>query len=451
MPGRSTALVLLATLVLAAPLAAASPASLSDRELVDRVLRIYDPAADADATESGTSLMKTLARRFDSLDKEDRARVVHLLDEPVTTGPGAPEGQRRADTEHFEIFFQESGTDAVPAGDRNGNNLPDYVDEVGTYLEKAWSVEVDELGFAPPPKGNDRLRVHLKNINHNGLTHASTGKKAWIELNSDIAAYTRRLMGSTADSVVQDPSGLQAGMLKACAAHEFFHCIQAAYDWEESNWWCEGTAEWMGNRVFPESKFYANNVKPRFTAPHVSLFAPKGWFEYASSVFAVFVAENYGGDDAIKRTWEGCKGDATVQDALADTLGDLHQGYEYFACYAWLRAFPDGSLFPAMKSQRLQAPGSFSPAVDKPEHFGANYVEIPSSGTGTLDLSVTLKGKGAVRLVTVLDGKWKILPHAADASGRLAVQIPLEGVDTVLVAVVGFQEDGELDYTVQAR
>ena len=36
------------------------------------------------------------------------------------------------------------------------------------------------------------------------------------------------------------------------AAHEFFHAVQAAYDWFEDAWFMESTAAWMEDEVYTD-------------------------------------------------------------------------------------------------------------------------------------------------------------------------------------------------------
>ena len=422
---------------------------ISNDELVDRVVALYSPNGPNTSSYSGTSLIKMVENRWESLSKDHRKRIVNYLDEPIRSGPGAPDGQKAFETDHFQVIYQTKGDDAVPGGDSDGNGIHDYAEEVATYLEQAWAKEVVEFGFkAPPGSDKAKVRCHIKNINHNGLTHAATGKTAWIEMNSDIAAYTKRLIGEEASqNIVADEAGLQAGMLKACCAHEFFHCIQAAYDWEEENWWCEGTAEWAGDAVFPESKFYTNNVSPRFKNPHVSLFSKEGWFEYASSIWAFYLAENFGGHEIIRQIWEGCQGDKGVFQATQDAMGNLEEQFLYYACYNYLRAYADGSRFPEMKVLALEGAGTVSSeGIEAPQTYGANYFTVPSATKITV--AFANGQRGGVRLITITNGRWKILPHVVK-DGHFEVSIgDTENLEKIIIVVAGFQEQGDLAYTL---
>ena len=51
----------------------------------------------------------------------------------------------------FEFTYETTGANAVPADDVDPpNGIPDYVERIATYADRAWHVEVDTLGFAAP-------------------------------------------------------------------------------------------------------------------------------------------------------------------------------------------------------------------------------------------------------------------------------------------------------------
>ena len=61
---------------------------------------------------------------------------------------------------HFMMHFDWTGRDSVPSTDISDNGIPDFVDSAGVYLEKAWDVEINQLGFRPPP-GNDGKPIEV--------------------------------------------------------------------------------------------------------------------------------------------------------------------------------------------------------------------------------------------------------------------------------------------------
>ena len=55
---------------------------------------------------------------------------------------------------HFLISYDKTGNDAIPDYDRNGDGFPDYLDFVAEAFDRAWEIEIDSLGFRPPPDQN---------------------------------------------------------------------------------------------------------------------------------------------------------------------------------------------------------------------------------------------------------------------------------------------------------
>ena len=442
----------------------ASEEHLSDEELAVQIESIYSTdsqgplaAQSSDTPQySGTSLMKIMRRRWDSLSKEIQKRLVQFIEEPVTHGPGAPASQQQIETEHFIVFYETQGISAVPSVDANANSIPDYAENAASYLEKAWDVQVTQFGFkAPPSQNGEKIKCHLKKINHNGLTHAATNVTAWMEIHSDIGAYTESALGAQgAKNITIDPQGMTYGLLKACCAHEFFHCCQASYDWDEQNWWCEATAEWAGDAVFPESKFYTHNVTPRFSNPQISLTSKEGWYEYAASIWAFFLAENYGGPDVIKNIWEASIGKTDVLEATNEVLGDMNEAFTFFACYNYIREYADGARFPKIKELALERSGSLSSiGLKAPQFLGANYFSlIPQNGKTSVEVTFEkTSDEGDVRFMTINGSNWSILPQkCSNGSATLnldSAQLP----EKLAVVVVSFQKTGELSYSLTVK
>ncbi|MBI3891695.1 MAG: hypothetical protein HY303_09225 [Candidatus Wallbacteria bacterium] len=416
----------------------------SDEALVSQVLSLYhrDEAAKA-PRGCPTTLMRRLTSRWQRLDDETRERLKPYVlmpgqDEPGSA-PSAP-GQdewKFARTKNFLVFWKSDGPDAVKPGDGNRNNIPDYVERVGNFLEKAYETEVAQWGFVKPPTC-PQYRVYLKGLNHNGLTHPAGGSQSWIEINADIDGYTKRTLGAKyGPQVSSDPQGIEAGLLKAVCAHEFFHAVQANYSWDQAAWWAEGGAEWVGEMVFPESDFYLNNLPLHFQQPQVSLFSEELWFEYSASIFTGFLVENLGGAPILRRLWEACRS-SRIEAALQSSVGDMKQLFTAFWCYNYLRAYKDGAKYPTPETVLVkQYPFSVESAqIAEPQYFGANLFRFDSLASGK-PLQITVTPKSGSQLgakLIVIDAankKWKIVPIQAAAGG--ALQATASGASAVLV------------------
>lgn len=463
---RST-LALLAALAL--PTAPLSAGGLSEEVLAASVEALYGQGSGPSAPGSEGSempafnacaLIRDVERRWDQLSPETQERLAPYIlppDEIPAGTPGAPAASeseyQRAETEHFQLRFWVNGLHSVPTANSDGNDLPDYIDEAASYLETAYTRETSEFGFTAPAT-NPKIVVWFRKLMHNGLTHLRKGE-IWIEINSDIDAYTKEVLKSGYDpSVVsRDPAGPQAGLLKAVCAHELFHGVQAQYNWDTPTWWAEGTADYMGHAVFPESGFYLNNIGPHLQSPHVSLFRKGNFFDYSASIFPLFLSESAGGPQLIQQVWEACR-TQPIFDALTTVMGDMEDTFLVFSCYNFLRNYQDSERFPEVPRVTVNEVPAESTPRNGAEYYGANFFEY-SGGSGTLQLSVTPQSDTRLKAKVITidgEGSWKI--HDFTGGGN-ALQISVPGYGDryprVVVVVGNFTPDSQAQYTVSAR
>lgn len=409
----------------------------------------------------GTTLVRQAFERWDSLSEEARQRLQPLMDPPGGAAPdgapAAPDGSwTTVESAHFRVHWRASGPDAPPASDADGNKIPDYIDRAIGYLERAYDVQCKQMGFTPPPDA--RETIYFKKLNHNGLTHPMPKKRSWIELNSDILGYTRRALGQyyNAGAVSRDPAGPEAGLLKAVCAHEFFHAVQAQYSWGLPAWWSEGTADWMGNQVFPESGFYLNNVGPHLEQPHVSLFHQGDFMEYSASLFPTFISENLGAG-LVRTIWEQAR-TIPLDQALTANLGELPELYLNFACYNAVRNYKDGARMPGPRMVvSEQYPANLTPQGGRePQHYGSNIIRLVARRPGTLHVEFEPADRGDVRARLMLidrDNKtWTISRVRAGADRRLVADIQGFGeqYSQVLVVVGAFSPNARGRYSLKA-
>ena len=89
--------------------------------------------------------------------------------------------QRRPSTQHsllmssghFRVHYDTEGSDAVDLTDDDGNGIPDYIDLAATVLDSIWMLEVDQLGYNPPPSdnglgGGDEYDVYIIDLSRGG-------------------------------------------------------------------------------------------------------------------------------------------------------------------------------------------------------------------------------------------------------------------------------------------
>ena len=74
---------------------------------------------------------------------------------------------------HFRVHYDTEGSDAVDPADADGNGIPDYIDLAATVLDSIWVLEVEQLGYNPPPSdngldGGDEYDVYVIDLGHGG-------------------------------------------------------------------------------------------------------------------------------------------------------------------------------------------------------------------------------------------------------------------------------------------
>lgn len=449
----------------AAPISAPQAPS-SSEEMPHHEGQDNEPVMDPNAVHRGcgTTMLRQAFNQWDSLSGEAKARLQPLMDPPGGASPdgtpAAPDGSwTTVESAHFRVSWKPSGPDLPPGGDANGNRIPDYIDRAIGYLEQAYEFQCTKMGFTPPPDAKEV--VYFKKLNHNGLTHPLANKRSWIELNSDILGFTKQALGKyyNPSVVSRDPAGPEAGLLKAVCAHEFFHAVQAQYSWGQPAWWCEGTADWMGNQAFPESGFYLNNVGPHLEQPHVSLFAEGDFMQYSASLFPTFISENLGAA-TVKNIWDQVKS-GPLEQALANNLGDLTELYLNFACYNAVRNYKDGARMPmpAMQSNETY-PANLQPQPGRePQYFGSNIFRLVARKPGTLHVEFEPADRGDVRARLILIDRgnttWNISRVRAGADRKLVADIAGFGeqYSQVLVVVGSFSPNakGRFNLKVDVR
>ena len=105
-------------------------------------------------------------------------------------------------------------------------------------------------------------------------------------------------------------TGLDA--LRVTAAHEFFHAVQAAYDFFDDLVLIEGTAVWMEDEVYDDIndnyQYFAASALERPEVPFDLALSDSSnhlhGFQYGAFVFYRFLTEQLQGPDVIRRTWE---------------------------------------------------------------------------------------------------------------------------------------------------
>lgn len=212
---------------------------------------------------------------------------------------------------HFRVHYDSTGAAAPDKTDLDFNGVPDYIDSVLVYLEYAWDLQVNKLGYTPPLSdngagGGNEVDVYVDNIGATGnfgVTYPD------IYDSGPSSAYF--IIDNNYLDNIYPTKGL-AG-LKVTTMHEFFHVIQFGYMtgrnpyWWMHNapWWMEQSATWMENRGWDDVNDYLWYLRDFFNYKMLPLDTISIYdnFMYGAVVWPMYLAKRFG-DDQIRLIWE---------------------------------------------------------------------------------------------------------------------------------------------------
>jgi len=154
---------------------------------------------------------------------------------------------------YFSIHYDTIGTEAVPAEDIDVNGIPDYVERIGLYADSSYRYYHNTLEYLPPPReSEDPYDIYLVKIAAYGATVPGIpGDSAWNDFTSHIEIHCD--FDGPSFGPNDDPEGRVIGAQKVTCAHEYYHAVQFAYDFDYDNlWWMECTSVFFEEVLFPE-------------------------------------------------------------------------------------------------------------------------------------------------------------------------------------------------------
>ena len=212
--------------------------------------------------------------------------------------------QRRPDVQHdilspsghFRVHYDTEGRHAVALTDDDDNGIPDYIDLTMAVLDSVWVLEIEQLGYNPPPSdnglgGGDEYDVYVVELgigrSYYGFTYPGTfGTTTYSHLEID---------NNFTDLGYKQTRGLDA--LRVTIAHEFHHAIQFGYYAKfDGSWWQESTSTWMEEVAYPHIDDYLQYLTYFLSEPQRALNSgPYGSLHtYGSAIFSLFLDQRYG-------------------------------------------------------------------------------------------------------------------------------------------------------------
>ncbi len=213
--------------------------------------------------------------------------------------------QRRPDVQHdilspsghFRVHYDTEGRHAVSPTDDDANGIPDYIDLTMAVLDSVWILEVDQLGYNPPPSdnglgGGDEYDAYVIELNggYYGYAYpASNGTEtthSYLEIDNNFT-----------DPGYKQTRGLDA--LRVTIAHEFHHAIQFGYYAKfDASWWQESTSTWMEEVAYPHINDYLQYLTYFLSEPQRALNSGvyRSLHTYGSAIFSLFLDQHYGSE-----------------------------------------------------------------------------------------------------------------------------------------------------------
>ncbi len=296
--------------------------------------------------KDGTLALLLLRQMEPQLSRETIRRIRALK------GPSAPAVQTRPSlsgpehvllTEHFAVHYTLSGSDAISSRDADNNGIVDYAELVADAAEHSWEVEVNALGWTPPPPdrgegGDTRYDIYLKNTSYYGYTDPAggfVGDNVNSPFRHERAAYYTYIV---LENDYRGFAGVPRDLARVTLAHEFNHALQFGYDGSEpAIWLYEGVATWVEDEVYDEINDNWQYLSTFLGKPEVclsSMLNSRDPHPYSTWIFFRYISEHVGGADTVRAVWESAiqyDGYDAVAHALSTVNRRLADVYADFA------------------------------------------------------------------------------------------------------------------------
>lgn len=343
---------MLPLLTLLALPAHAAPAPATCADLEASVLDALDTPCEHCLTPTLMGLRAEAEAAGEQACLDDFLIDVGLAPKPVFFGEEPPpdEGDEKAtrfqfgaesayETENFVIRW---GTANISDAEASG---------LGDLMERAWEVEVGEMGY-PGPIGSDAYKINVYIGDTGGNAPSAQGNGGY---------YTRDRTGVPFMVINRDYVQGESDRAPLTTAHEFFHAVQDAvstYPYSgQGAWLWEASATWIPTEVHDNMTqhpafLFAVAARPDLPVNHFD-YPDQGiieeYHQYGAFVFVQHLADNHGGPELIQRMWMedfDTTDPLVAADALLAENGEsLQESVFDFNRKAATWDFPEGELY----------------------------------------------------------------------------------------------------------
>ena len=315
-----------------------------------------------------------------------------------------PLNQTYIDTEHFRIHYDTTGGATIL-------NWPDtsYRDAIAVSVELSWDLEVDGLGFRPPPSdgsdpgdhgGNGLYDVYVQDLGTSYYGYAlptylqpggpAQDASSYLVIDNDYLGF------GYPDP--QDP-------MKVTVAHEFNHSCQFAHNVYQESWYMECSAVWAEDIVYDSINDYYFYIPYYLNYPYRSI-EYEYTAMYGSTVWNHYLAHQFG-NDIVPDIWYDLESTDDALAGLDSHLTGLGSGLEdeFLGCATWNwftgsrddgGHYEEGASWGLAAAQRTYTSypvvGGAPQSLHRPDHIGANYILFSNTGGPDDQLEVSYDG-----------------------------------------------------------
>ncbi|WP_136513692.1 MXAN_6640 family putative metalloprotease [Geomonas edaphica] len=368
---------------------------------------------------------------------------------------------------HFTIHYTTSGGDAVDTTDNNGNGVPDWVETVAGVFEYVYSVEVEKMGYHPPP--DTSYDVYLQDLatdavygytqnDSTPVTGSSVSYSSWIQIDRSFTA-----------PIFSDYTPITS--LRITAAHEFHHAIQFGYNAYFDTAFAEMTSTWMEDEVYDSGNQLYDYLWAYFSrVDTVAVDAGVGsGTEYGRWIFNRYLTELQQSRTAIRAVWTDLAAQPRPSNTTSPDLGveipfipsldtvlkgNLGNNFFGFAKRTVLSDWESHLLdLPTMRlitsrdlkiAQTNTVDGTIpAPAISLPAPYTFQvYKYLPANPDGTL--MITFTGLPATVVVAAEKvGTSGVTEYPYNASSQ-SITVPLFGAGDVVYLIACNNGNGDL-------